>query len=447
MNQTDLLNRKTIAQNIAKLLESEVDISPMLIDGEWGTGKTFLSDLIKTELEVNKLVDYIYIDAYAEDHLEEPLIMILGNISRKFSEELDTTSTDKIKKVLTPVLKRGLKTIVNIAANKILNENIAGVMEMYKGAAESTSEELFNNSIDLILKDHEDAAKNIKDLQNILCKLTEKKPLVIFIDELDRCRPDFAIKLFEKMKHVFEIKNLKFVLLANRAQLLASIKNIYGQDVEAVKYLDKFLGYSFKVSPFYITTNKSDTLATMELFQSIVAEDSDLKDTFINVEDNIKTLIETLFRIHNTSLRGAKTFIRFLKIYRILANREIFYSQTSLGKDYFRVIGAFMFCFDPEKCTAIEKNSLSTADFSNYIRNRSIINLSVTSFSLPELLSLLFAEENGVPLKYEPSPNETARVNLQNSAKRSYGFTNRPFSCIDELKNTFKTLRLSCLVI
>ena len=443
MNQTDLLNRKTIAQNIAKLLESEVDISPMLIDGEWGTGKTFLSDLIKAEFDVNKLVDYIYIDAYAEDHLEEPLIMILGNISRKFSEELDTTSTDKIKKVLTPVLKRGLKTIVNIAANKILNENIAGVMEMYKGAAESTSEELFNNSIDLILKDHEDAAKNIKDLQNILCKLTEKKPLVIFIDELDRCRPDFAIKLFEKMKHVFEIKNLKFVLLANRAQLLASIKNIYGQDVEAVKYLDKFLGYSFKVSPFYITTNKSDALATMALFQSIVAEDSDLKDTFIDVEDNFKTLIETLFRIHNTSLRGAKTFIRFLKIYRILTNREIFYSQTSLGKDYFRVIGTFLFCFEPEKCTAIENNSLSSAEFSSTIRNSSIIKLNITKFNLLELLSIHFAEDNGEALKYEPGPNTTAKENMERKSKEQYGYVNLQFNCIVELKKTFKILRLS----
>lgn len=443
MNQDDLLNRKTIASNIAKLLESDADISPMLIDGEWGTGKTFLSDLIKVELDVNKVVNYIYIDAYAEDHLEEPLVMILGNISRKYSKELDTKAIDKIKKVLTQTLKRGLKTVVNIAASKLLNENITGIVEIYNKAAEATSEELFNNSIDLILKDHEEAAKNIKDLQNILCKLTNTKPLVIFIDELDRCRPDFAIKLFEKMKHVFEVKNLKFVLLANRNQLLASIKNIYGDGVDAVSYLDKFLGYSFKISPFYITSNKPDTLATMELFKRKIAEDSDLKDTFINIDNNIKMLIETLFQIHHTSLRGAKTFIRFLQIYRILSNREIFCIRPHLGKDYFRVIGTFMFCFEPEKCTAIENNSLSSAEFSSTIRNSSVINLKVTNFSLPELLSLLFADEKGVSLEYERGPNETAKENMQISAKENFGFIKQPFNCIDELKSTFKTLRLS----
>ena len=70
---------------------------------------------------------------------------------------------------------------------------------------------------------------------------SEVKPLVIVIDELDRCRPTYAVSLIEKIKHLFSAKNIVFVLVLNLQQLEESIKGIYGQNIDAHTYLQKFI--------------------------------------------------------------------------------------------------------------------------------------------------------------------------------------------------------------
>lgn len=82
-----------------------------------------------------------------------------------------------------------------------------------------------------------------------LSKLTGDKanPLVVIIDELDRCRPDFAVRTLERIKHLFEVENVIFVLMLNRVQLCASIRGCYGADVDADGYLRKFLLFSLQL--------------------------------------------------------------------------------------------------------------------------------------------------------------------------------------------------------
>ena len=75
--------------------------------------------------------------------------------------------------------------------------------------------------------------------------MAEDKPIILFIDELDRCRPDYAVDMLEVIKHVFDIENVKVVLVTNTKQLRAAINHRYGVEVDAQKYLDKFLKYSF----------------------------------------------------------------------------------------------------------------------------------------------------------------------------------------------------------
>lgn len=72
----------------------------------------------------------------------------------------------------------------------------------------------------------------------------EKKPIVIFIDELDRCRPTFAVLMIERIKHFFDVPHLIFVLLLNQKQLEASIRGVYGEKVDAHIYLRKFIQFT-----------------------------------------------------------------------------------------------------------------------------------------------------------------------------------------------------------
>lgn len=70
---------------------------------------------------------------------------------------------------------------------------------------------------------------------------------MLFVDELDRCRPDFAVNMLEIIKHTFNVKGVQFVLVTNTQQLRSSINHCYGETVDAQRYLDKFLKYSFSL--------------------------------------------------------------------------------------------------------------------------------------------------------------------------------------------------------
>ena len=73
--------------------------------------------------------------------------------------------------------------------------------------------------------------------------------LVIFIDELDRCQPLFAVKLLERIKHYFGNTNLTFVFSTNLAELQNTIRSLYGEQFSASRYLDKFFDVTLKLPP------------------------------------------------------------------------------------------------------------------------------------------------------------------------------------------------------
>ena len=73
-------------------------------------------------------------------------------------------------------------------------------------------------------------------------KESEKK-IVVVIDELDRCRPDFAIKTLEIAKHIFDIENLVFIISLDMEQLGYSLKTVYGQEMDTSGYLYRFFDY------------------------------------------------------------------------------------------------------------------------------------------------------------------------------------------------------------
>lgn len=75
----DEFKRKQIAENIIRLLTSDIDLSPMVIDGGWGTGKTeFCQKLIRLMQQQHPDYQPVYIDAFRSDHSGEPLLALLA---------------------------------------------------------------------------------------------------------------------------------------------------------------------------------------------------------------------------------------------------------------------------------------------------------------------------------------------------------------------------------
>ena len=89
------------------------------------------------------------------------------------------------------------------------------------------------------VKEHIELEEKIQEfLQNLSSEKEER--LVIFVDELDRCRPDFAVQLLERIKHYFDLENITFVFSVNCEQLVHTIQKFYGENFDAGRYLGRF---------------------------------------------------------------------------------------------------------------------------------------------------------------------------------------------------------------
>ena len=85
------------------------------------------------------------------------------------------------------------------------------------------------------------------ELSNQLSESIPNHPLVFAIDELDRCRPSYAVELLEVAKHLFSVNNVVFVLVINQLELAQSVKALYGQTFDAEGYLQRFFDLDFRL--------------------------------------------------------------------------------------------------------------------------------------------------------------------------------------------------------
>jgi len=313
-NGRDEFRREQIADKVISLLTSDIDISPMVIDGHWGTGKTeFCHKLMgkfKAEHENYRL---LYIDAFQADHADNPLLTILAEV---LSLLPDGEQKQSLREKIIPVVRYGIKTTLKAGVSHLLRENADKIGEDLDQYLQEAADKAIDASVMAMLKDHEEAQRNLKALQSVLAEVAGNNPIVIFIDELDRCRPDYSVQMLEVIKHTFHVENVKFVLITNTAQLRAAIHHSYGPDVDAQRYLDKFLKFSFYLPNFIPSNSSEKTLASVEHFNSLVRMSPVLRDTKLNDFNNGVYGFTTSLISHNQlSLRETETFIRYLEIF------------------------------------------------------------------------------------------------------------------------------------
>jgi len=135
----DDFNRKPIAEKIIKLLESDIDVSPLLIDGDWGTGKSEFCQKLINLMDKEKY-HLVYVDAFKTDYMEEPLLALLAEIIKTCTlgekTEKQVERRKELIKVLASVAKFGVKTVLKAGINFLLRQNVEELSEEWKGAVE-----------------------------------------------------------------------------------------------------------------------------------------------------------------------------------------------------------------------------------------------------------------------------------------------------------------------
>lgn len=215
--------RRPVAENVIRLLDSDARVSPLVIDGGWRAGKTeFCFKLINLLKGLKPEYRPIYIDAFSADHADEPLVTLLASVLAAFPEASDRRSI--IEKAV-PVVRYSAKAALKASVAWILREKADDLAGGLRKELEKGGNELVDHAIESLLDDHLNARQNIDILKGVLDRLARKEPIVIFVDELDRCRPDYAVSVLESIKHVFNVNSVQFVLVANLEQLRACINH------------------------------------------------------------------------------------------------------------------------------------------------------------------------------------------------------------------------------
>ena len=380
----DEFNRRPIAKNIIRLLTSPIDLSPMVIDGGWGTGKTeFCQKLIRLMQQQRRNYQPVYIDAFRSDHSGEPLLALLAEIIKTCTpEDTDGQPSEKRKNITRKIAKAagfGIKTVVKAAASHLLKqstddlaEGLQQIMndgqdadslaETVTDAAATIASHTIDATVEALLKEQIEAEKNLETLKACLKELAAEKPIILFIDELDRCRPDYAVDMLEVIKHVFDVENVKVVLVTNTKQLRAAINHRYGMEVDAQKYLDKFLKYSFALPDKVVARFEEErALVSVEYFKQLVRNNGiagELKGLI--GQEITMDLISNLIERNDLSLRETERLARFLEIYHSLSQNLS--GTTRWEYVVLRVTGVFIFCFYPELMDGFNKHRVNTKD-------------------------------------------------------------------------------------
>ena len=227
----DLLNRVRVAEKLTNLIRHQTSPFVISLHGNWGTGKTFLLKRWQRDLE-NQGYKAIYFNAWEDDFCDDPLLAILGQLSEYFKEGLLKALASDIAKVALPLIR----------------QNILGVLEKHTGVtlALEPNGETQQDPFDIYHSQRATKDNLKKRLTEMAAKVSDEteQPVVFIIDELDRCRPTFAIELLERVKHLFDIPNLVFVFGMNRDELCLSLQSVYG-DIDADVYLRRFFDMEF----------------------------------------------------------------------------------------------------------------------------------------------------------------------------------------------------------
>lgn len=251
----DKMNRKGVAAFLTNYLDGNEHIKVLNINSPWGSGKTFFLENWKLQLSEERVC--VKFNAWECDYSGDAFISLAASIREQLFEltggaatanqniKSFTEAASKVIIAATPALAKGvLKKFTGIDAGT-LSEHID--QSYISEAAEKAVESLISKN-----KETLESVKNFKsNLSELLSWASnhindqEKKPTYIFIDELDRCRPTFAIELLERIKHFFDIENCIFIVATDTEQLRHSIKAIYGEGFAAERYIKRFFDAEF----------------------------------------------------------------------------------------------------------------------------------------------------------------------------------------------------------
>jgi hypothetical protein len=241
----DKIGRQEIVDKICGLVDSlQKDQNFCLsINGAWGSGKSFVLQMIEERLVKKQEYVVIKYDAWANSFYSDSLISILSCVIDGIKEKMHLVEKYKEK------AKKAAKASANMLAS--LSTRFAKLQDAVKGISEIIKG--INNPIDADkIDDFISYQQLLNETKEVLNEITQKgeyrekqTKMILLVDEIDRCLPDEQLKTLERLHHLFDIKNCAVIVAMNQASIAQTVNTIYG--INGNEYLRKFFNFTYRL--------------------------------------------------------------------------------------------------------------------------------------------------------------------------------------------------------
>lgn len=294
MNDIDVLDRKEFVDKLIQIIEYYSNKSQSVsfsIQGDWGSGKSWIINKVYNELYDiqdfdncgSKYCIFTY-NAWDFDYYDEPLISLFISLYKQLNNEnavfiKNEKTREKVKALFEKLKDSFLDELKPIP----LIGNIITFKKAYNKLIEKRHEKIRKYDY------HFDINQIMEATINGLNKIVKERALVIFVDELDRCLPEYAIKVLERMHHISKkVQNLQIIYSIDKKQIEETVRNIFGQKINASDYLKKFISFGFNLDSGEMNENfliKYENL--FKYFDFTFTDNFDKEKAFISILSEI----------------------------------------------------------------------------------------------------------------------------------------------------------------
>lgn len=392
--EIDIFNRKVYGESLFNLINNTEDELVLALDAPWGEGKSTFIKMWRGLL-AEKEVANVYFDAFENDYQQDPLLAISSQLYQLIDKKDDSTQAEFKEKALSALKVIGrasLRVGIKALTAGVLDETILERTDNIEDASDEASD-LVDKFIAKQLTKSDENRKSLMAFKEYLSTLGEKlgkgKNLVFIIDELDRCKPKFALAILESIKHLFSVPHITFVLVMNRTQLEEAVRCEYGSGVDASRYLQKFVS-------IWATLPKSNK-------QYKASENSYVRNCLKAMNFEVKT------QAHNNAIENFEELVNYFdlslrEIEKSLTNFAIIYNATdegNLNREYL-LLATFICIIKVIEPAIYQKLSRKKMDYEELLKRAGLGKLSASHWDEAESHPLRWL------LKYNLSTDEAA---------------------------------------
>lgn len=293
----DKLDRKLEAAHILTFLtnriadrraRSKTGSYVLNLDSEWGHGKSFFLERLKLDIEAQGHA-VACLNAWECDFSDDPLIALMASIEDSLKPFFK--SKTMVKKAWEATVKSGgtlAISLVKSVAKKAAEKHIGEFVDEFQDRLNQTSsdparsdagtdaddrlgagagvadavEKLSDSALEKLISAFRHQSASIStfkgQVESVVRAMNRSDPktrlMFVLVDELDRCRPSFAIRLLESAKHLFSIDGMVFIVATDTSQLSESVKAVYGAGFDSRRYLNRFFDRTYRfIEPSILT--------------------------------------------------------------------------------------------------------------------------------------------------------------------------------------------------